>query len=748
MTPRRLAWLVLAFFCAGPLAAQQVVCDGGLREVTAVDFRGNTTYRDDQLSVLIVTTPSTWARRFLRVVGTRLCYDSTVVTEDARRLAYYYFLRGFRGTRVKPELSRSDAKVVQVRFEIDEGRPLLIDSLAVNGLEDVAVRERVLRGLPLRLGDRMDRALLDAMRDSLTRRLRNTGYPTAEVFRNIDTDTSALRAKVWFEAAPGPRMRIGSIQIAVDKARGTGDQVGVHPGKVRETLGLDSGTVFSQRALEGVKRGLYLTEAFQHVDVSVDSASLEDAADSLLTVNVNLVEAELHGARASAGWGNYDCLRLQGNIATVNFLGGLRRLDVTGRLSRIGAGQPFNFVNALCPRSVRDDFFSQGLNYYLGATYTQPPLFGRRAFPSLTLYSETRSEFRTYRKDTPFGALGSLQLGARIPLSLSYQLEFGKTEAPPAYFCGVFNVCDRETIDLLGNTNRRTATIGWSAVRSTANDIGDPSRGSVMRLELRHASPAVGSDNFVQFTRASVDAAWYLPLPADGRLVFRFRGGTVLADNRLEGVQRFIPPQERLYAGGPNSVRGYGSNELGPLVYRVGPGRFDIVQDSGNTYYRTTPNASRIRPDQPTGGDNVVVLNAELRVRSPIYPELIQIAAFADAGEVWNRNSLSSRSTFTQLKVTPGVGVRVFSPIGPLRVDVAYGPRVLPAGPVYYIDQGDKTRPGGEVFCVSPGNTLAVVGNGGVLTQASGSCPSTFAPPTARSFPQRLRLHFSIGQAF
>ena len=366
MTSRGLAVLGFAsLLWAVPAAAQQVLCDGVLREVRSVDFRGNTTYRDDQLATLIVTTPSSWARRFLRVFGTRLCYDSAVVREDARRLAFHYFERGFRGTQVRAAADTSRPSSAAVRFEITEGRPLLIDSLAVNGLEGVEARDRLLRGLPLRVGDRHDRSLLDAMRDTLTRRLRNSGYPTADVLRNIDTDTARLRSTVWFDAAPGNRMRVGSIQITVDKARGTGGAVGVHPGEVRATLGIDSGSVFSQRDLEGVKRGLYLTEAFQHVDVSVDSASLEDAADSLVTINVTLLEGELHGARLSGGWGNYDCLRMQGNIATVNLLGGLRRLDLNARLSRIGAGQPFEFANALCPKDVQKDFFSQGLNYYV-----------------------------------------------------------------------------------------------------------------------------------------------------------------------------------------------------------------------------------------------------------------------------------------------------------------------------------------------------------------------------------------------
>ena len=730
--------------CGTPAAAQQVLCEGGLREVRAVDFRGNATFRDDQLGALIVTTPSSWARRLFRVVGQRLCYDSTVVAADADRLAYFYFLRGFRGMRVRPVITDSSARHVKVRFEVNEGRPLIIDSLGVNGLDDVPVRASVLRNLPLRRGDRMDRARLDAMRDSITRRLRNSGYATAEVFRNIDTDTAALRATVWFDAAPGPRMRIGAIPISVTKARGAGDEVGVHPDRVRATLGIAPGNLFRERDLEGVKRGLYLTEAFQHVDVSVDSASLVDAADTLVSVNVDLVEGELHGARAAVGWGNYDCLRVQGNIATVNFLGGLRRVDLTGRLSRIGSGWPFEFNNALCPKNVRDDFYSDTLNYYIGATYTQPPLFGRRAFPSLTLYSERRSEFRTYIRDTKFGALGALQLALRVPLALSYQLDFGSTAAQPAYFCGVFNICDSETYTDLSNRVRRSAVLGLSAVTSSANDISDPSAGAVLRAEVRHASPGVGSDDFVEFTRASVDGAWYFALPGGARLVARARAGTVLSEQRLQGVQRrFIPPQERMYAGGPNSVRGFGPNELGPLLYRVL--QYDTVQVGDTILFRAPAGASLQRPDTPTGGDNVVVFNAEMRVRSPVYPDILQLAAFADAGRVWNRRSPTARSGFKQLKVTPGVGVRVFSPIGPLRVDVAYGPRVLPSGPVYYID-----RQGGQVFCVSPGNTLAIIESSetGELTQAAGSCPASFVPPTRTRFFNRLRFHFSIGQAF
>lgn len=746
---RRALGRAAVFFALGavaaPLGAQQVICDTGDREVTELDFDGNVTWPDGALADLIVTTRSTWARRYFKVLGSRFCVDSIVVAEDALRLLLFYNTRGFRGTTVTSEISPAGDAAVHVSFNITEGRPVIVDSVAINGLDAVPIRDRVLRNLPLRNGSRLDRTLLEATRDTITRRLRNSGYPQAEVLRNVDTDTSTLRSVVWYEATTGARARIDSIHIVVI-ARDDDREPEVSSERVRSMLGISRGDLFRARDLESVKRGLYLTEAFQHVDVSIDTASLASRGDSLLTVNVRLVEGELHSARASIGWGNYDCLRVQGTIGTANFLGGLRRVDLTARASRLGSGNPFEF-RSLCPKEVRDDFYADTLNYYIGTTYSQPALFGRRVLPTLTVYSERRSEFKTYIREVLYGMVGAVQLGGdtRIPTSFSYQLEYGRTGAQPAYFCGVFNICDAVTYDDLTSTARRNAVLGWTAIRSTANDLSDPSRGSVARLELRHASPIVGSDKTVQFSRAMLDATWYFPVFGTGRFVFRARGGTVLVDQALDGLQRFIPPQERMYAGGGNSVRGFGQNELGPLLYQVDT--FDIVAGpNGETFYRAdvdTIDKRDNRLDSPTGGDNVIVANAELRLRSPLYPDLIQYALFADAGEVWNRGSSTVGSAFRQLKVTPGVGVRVFTPIGPLRVDIAYGPRQLRPGPVYYTSRRG-TGESDPVFCVSPGNTLEVTPIG----QEAGACPSSYAPSPSGAFFRRLRFHFSIGQPF
>jgi outer membrane protein assembly factor BamA len=733
-----------------PVSAQGIPCDNGLPELRHLTFDGNESFRDDELANLIRSTQSGFLRRVTRVAGSRFCLDSTVVSEDSLRLLLFYYTQGFREARVGKDIQLLGPRAAAVTFRIAEGEPIVVDSLEINGLENVDDASSIVRGLPLREGSRFARDLVEETRDSLTRRLRNTGYPMAEVLRNTNQQADTRRAAVWYDVIPGQRMRIDSIAIAVEPAPGR--DVGIATSEVRKALGIRERSYFSQRGLESVKRGLYLSGAYQHVNLEVDTASLADAADSLVQINVTLRETEMHDARAAIGWGNLECLRTQGTIGTRNFLGGLRRLDLTARLSRIGAGSPFQLANGLCyDREIVRDVRADTLNYYVGVTYSQPALFGRRTLPTITLYSEFRYNFPTYVRDVPVGVVGSLQrnAGGTWPSTFSYQLEYGQTGAEPAYFCAVFNVCDEAGRGVLAS-RRRTAIAGWSLSRRSP-DFTNPTRSWTGQLELRHASQPIGSDPLVRFTRASLDVAWYREVLDGAVLVLRARGGTVLG-SRFSFTERasFVPPQERLYAGGANTVRGYGANELGPIVYIIQ--RFDTVAGpNGTSFFRADPaNARHTRrtPDQPTGGDNVFVTNAELRLRSPLYPELVQYAIFADAGEVWNRSTKGGLSAFESMKITPGVGLRVFTPIGPVRVDIALGPRQLPPGPAYFSQVRNEAGPQQPVFCLSPGNELPVDIGVSPAVQQSGECPGSYAPPARRSLLGRLRFHFSIGQAF
>ena len=157
--------------------------------------------------------------------------------------------------------------------------------------------------------------------------------------------------------------------------------------------------------------------------------------------------------------------------------------------------------------------------------------------------------------------------------------------------------------------------------------------------------------------------------------------------------------------------------------------------------FRTAPDSGYARV-VPLGGNSVVVANLELRFRSPVLTDLVQFTVFADAGRVTPGVDVR----LDDLRVTPGLGVRVASPVGPLRLDVGYNPYDLPAGAAYFDAPLDV--PVAPLYCVSPGNVLPVSDVDGAAVQAEGPCPGSFRPAPARGLLRRLAFNFSIGQAF
>ena len=184
------------------------------------------------------------------------------------------------------------------------------------------------------------------------------------------------------------------------------------------------------------------------------------------------------------------------------------------------------------------------------------------------------------------------------------------------------------------------------------------------------------------------DAAWYRQLSRDVVLSWHLRGGAIFAPEVDVATQtgNFIPPEHRFYAGGPNDVRGFERNELGPVVYVVSKAEADGA----------AAEARPINPDSvqvsATGGNTLAVGNVELRVPSPVFGSRIRLAAFVDAGGAWQRPEGDP-----VIRVTPGVGMRVATPLGPLRFDVAYNPYRLQAGPLFQFDEnGDLTPVAGQ----------------------------------------------------
>jgi outer membrane protein assembly factor BamA len=764
---RGVAWrrvaLTAALFAAIPamLRAQSTECEAGENEVRALEFKGNRLFRASDLALRIVTSPSEFLRRSFRIVGAKRCLDSDELRLDVGRLRVFYRRHGYFNTKVDTLVTpvKDGYGGVRVVFNIDEGPPVLVDSLRISGLNDAIAPLVDTSSLDLHAGIVFDVTRLQAAIDSMKARQRNNGYPRGDVAANFSVDSARRRANVNLDVLPGSRAHIGEIRVTDNPLPGYPRRLG--DATILQLLGVHTGDLYRERELIDAQRTLYQSDLFRHVEVALATDSTKAPTDSIVTLEVVVAENYLRQVDTEEGWAVLDCFKARVQIIDKNFLGEARRLELAAQLSKLGYGLPTRFANGnFCAPAIRADTFSASLNYYTGATLRLPSLFGLRTSPSLSIYSERRGEYQAYLRTTLVGGEASVthEISRGIPLRLAYTLEFGRTDAQPALLCAVFNRCDAESRALITDKNRPLAVGGAHVERVRTDNPFNPRAGTTVRLDLRGSAKEIGSDPDFQFIKGLSDASVYRAVGPAVTLAARVRFGMVLGRTLSFGDPvGFIPPQERLYAGGAASVRGFQQNELGDLIY--------IAEDepaqkpgTGDTVYFEAAN-ERIRRVVPVGGNSLIVANFEVRLRSPFYPELIQYTLFADAGDVWQRGRAidarehkASALWLNGLKWTPGIGVRVFTPVGPFQANVGYNPFARPAGAIYF-DKAPSANGFAPLYCVSPGNRIPAVprigGSPGEYEQLSGStCPATFQPGQSRTFLSRLTVTFSIGPDF
>jgi outer membrane protein assembly factor BamA len=650
------------------------------RVVRRLAFEGNRALADEVLAAAISTTNSSWfARAFVfrwLGLGEKRYFDEEEFRRDVIRLHVLYRRSGYPNAEVDTTVRR-EPENVYIAFHIKEGEPIVVRSIDVTGLDSLpAWLQRIaVLDLPLQEGDPFNRYLMQATADSIERRLRDRGYPSARVFSGFEADRAKLVARVMLEVDPSRRAVIGGVGVVGVRR--------IDTSLVRDLLVARPGRRYSQDELLLSQQNLYKSDLFRYATVNIDSAQFQPGADTVpLMVQVN--ESRRRRIRGSLGYGTEDCFR--GGLAWTsrNFLGSNGRLlDLTSRVSKVGVGSPtdWGLADGICNSSKNDSIGSGLLNYNLGATIRRPAFLSATSNLSVSVYTERRSEFQVYlRRET--GTTVTLrreQLRRRIPLSLAYNLNYGSTEATEVSFCASFNACTDDVVALL-RQNRVLATLTGTGTLPRVNNLIDPSRGSLKSLEVAVSSRFLGSAAFQQFTRVVADAAWYRPLARNVVLSWHVRGGAIFSPTVNVATQRgsFIPPEHRFYAGGPNDVRGFHRNELGPVVYVVPESAVDSaiagVTDSVQV--------------SATGGNTLAIGNIELRVPSPVLGSRLRLAVFVDAGGAWQRGDRDP-----VIRVTPGAGFRLSTPLGPARLDIAYNPYRLQAGPLFQFDTTGALAP-------------------------------------------------------
>jgi outer membrane protein assembly complex protein YaeT len=646
------------------------------RIVRDLAFTGNRAVDDYTLSNAISTTNSSWAARYWWIrwvgLGEKRTFDELEFRRDVVRLILLYRQSGYMNAVVDTVVRRTPRDVF-ITFRIHEGEPVRVAQLDISGVEGILGLTALRRALPLQVGDPFNRFLMQGSADTIVTRLRNAGYPYAEVLRNFDSEAGLLRAEVHLEAVPGPRMRVGEVVI-----RGLHE---VDTETVQRIMTVRRGSLFRQEDLYQTQRDLYSMGVFRAANVVlVDSLSPENGADSTVQVVIDVQEGSQHRLRFGMGYGSIECFRVQSGWAAHDFLGGARVLDLSGRLARIGGVPPqdpkgFNqFCNPLDEKWTVDS-----LNYTLGLALRQPAFLSLSHTATLALFAERRTEFQIYTRHA-VGGNADVTLNARGPVSVTvgYGYSVGRTEALPGIYCNVFRLCDAPSQDFL-KRRRHFGAVTLMAVRNRVNNVLDPSEGSLGTATLRHASRAVGSEPPYEFNRGELEYAKYYPVGRRTVFAWRVRGGTILAQSiNLSGQSvAYVPPDQRFYGGGPNSIRGYGRNELGPQVY--------VVRDTTVTNVDTIVAGGKVFRDvdvAPTGGNTAIVFNAELRLPSPVLAQRMRLGLFVDAGQVWERGD--EVITIRDVRITPGVGVRFTTPLGPVRIDVAYNGYQAERGPLLF----------------------------------------------------------------
>jgi len=709
-------WLVVAA-AVGAVRTASAQTEGGApvaRTVTSVAFRGNRALDALTLSEAIVTSASSWVYRvpLLRGLGlgVRREFDELDFRRDVVRLQILYRLHGYFDARIDTVVTRTPSSVA-VQFLITEGPPVVVDSISVNGLDAVLDSARLAGKLPIVRGKPFDRTAFDAAADTIVQLVQDRGYPFVAVYRNYAVDRAARTASVDYEVTPGPRARVG--EIAIEGNHGVSRQT------IRRFLAVRPGDWFSRSALYDSQRSLYEADLFRYASVGVAPDSTVGGADTLVRVLVQVSEGPKARLRAGVGYGTIDCFRSQATFSTANFLGGGRRLDLAGKLSKLGVGAPtdWGLANSVCS-ALADDPFSARTNYLASATFTQPAVFSRRNTVTLTASGERRSEFKAYEHDGIGSTIGtSFALGRASVLALSYRLTYGRDTADAAVFCVYFDRCDPATVSVLVQ-RRRQAALSLSVVRNTQDSPLEPTTGSVLSVEVTHASPLVGSDSLISYNKVVGEGTWYAPLARNWVLAWRVRGGVIRPGRAFvnDTSIRFVPPEERFYAGGPSSVRGFGRNEMGPLVY---------VADSIVPDPRTQQPVYYGLRTSPVGSYAIALGNLELRLPAPVWPSRLRLAVFVDAGELWGYQTVGGLLP-GGFKVTPGIGLRLATPLGPVRVDVAYNSYAAQQGPLYVVT-ADST---------------------GARTQLTHIQDNFAGLARGNSFFDRLQFQFSVGEAF
>jgi len=588
--------------------------DQGTIRVDHLKFTGIKSVDEGQLKSALATQASSWLPWGADHYFTRERFEA-----DLKRIVAFYRDRGFPDAKVKSfDVKLNDKKdAVDITVNIDEGQPIVVQDIELNGLDVLPGRHLNLlkQRIPIKTGAPLDRALAQTTREMILDEIKDHGYPYATVRLTDHPGKNDHSVVLTVDVTPGQIARYGPIDITGNSS--------VSDNVVRRQLTFRPGMRYRLSQIQESQRKLYALETFQFANIEPEVK--EGEQPEIVPTKITVTEGNHRKVNFGIGYGSEEKARVTADWRHVNFFGGARTMQLLGKYSSLDRGVRANFK--------------------------QPAIFGPRygllvsgqawheSEPAYTLNTNGGSTTleRPLARPGPYS-----QRLATTFLSIKYTNQYENYTISNE---ALADLSFRDELIALG-LDPRTGTghgllssFAFDIRRGTAESQINARNGYVVSAHLEQAGKLLqGNYNYWETT---LEGRGYLALGQRALVAVRVRGGSI---DGFGSQDLNVPFFKRYFLGGASSLRGWGRFEVSPL--------------SGSGL--------------PIGGSTLLESSAELRV--PIWGNLSAVA-FADAGNVWTN---PWDFNLNQLRYDVGPGLRYNTPIGPFRIDLGYQLNPIP----------------------------------------------------------------------
>ncbi|MDP1826473.1 MAG: BamA/TamA family outer membrane protein [Archangium sp.] len=697
-------------------------------EVDDLVIEGEKELKEADLKEKIVTGESSWLPPWVPFFGRLEWFDPVTWQADLRRIQRFYEANGYYQARVLSDVvTEVRPKHVKLLVKLREGEPARVNTVDILGLEALPpeMQADVVKSLPLSTGDIFLEDSWARTKALLSLRLRELGFAEVAVTGEALVDAEAARVDISLDIVTGTRFRFGKLFVATDP----GAQV---PAKLiadQASPDFPEGAYFSESAMAAAQARVFQMGVFAGVKVN---RGIPDRAEGTVPVVIDVKEAPFHSLRFGGGLGG-DLIRQEVRVVgeyTDRNLGLSRiffknaRLDRLTLKAKLGIAFLPNVIDVFRATSLSD----WGPVWRGYAEYEVPRLGGIRTLSLQGSVDVLRTLDNTYSYDAVEAKVGVIwrpRIDLNIFPSLNLNtfllhtaLELRDTvpaaaincpQAPQLCLVGFFDL----NVELDRRDNRLEAKQGFYLALDTAVGLASTTR-------LR------------PFLKVTPEARGYVSFGKEKQFTFAARAkfGTLLAP------ENDTPIVVRYFSGGAG-MRGFQQRRLSPQIAVLT--RDDLPVCPSRAKLSGPDECPKDATTLPIGGSGLLEGALELRWS---FSENWVLALFNDWGLVTEHHLFAGKDWSQSLYTAVGFGVRYRTPLGPIRVDLAFR---MPLGGPQQVTNTTSTGGTVEQFRSAPGCFFGA-GSGNSLADpySRGPVPS----PYAGSPDGLCSAHLSIGEAF